>query len=140
MTPTANSKNPFVHRLILKIILNLWTILTIAIFAADFFSGNKFDSSASAIGIIYLAILSIYASEKEYTRWKNHFISKYLGESFVIVWTIVMAIFAVIAPLSAGQFKIPAEFAIIYTSVIGVYAITQHSKVLHDKRRPLAKK
>lgn len=43
----------------LKILLNVWTILTILIFVLDFFSGNKFDSQAGAIGIIYLAILGI---------------------------------------------------------------------------------
>ena len=122
------------HRLVLKTIVNIWTILTIIIFSIDFFSGNKYDSSASVIGVIYLAILGIYASEKEYTRWKQSLVSNFLGELFVIVWTMVMIVFVVAAPLSQGLFKIPTEFAIVYTGVISVFAITQHSKVVHKRK------
>jgi membrane protease YdiL (CAAX protease family) len=113
-------------RWILKLILNLWTVLTIVLFIADFLSGNKFDTTASAIGIIYLGILGIYVSEKEYSRWKTKFMSRFLGEGFVIIWTVVMVIFVVAAPLSEGRFRIPAEFALIYTSVIAAFALTQH--------------
>lgn len=122
------------HRLILKFILNLWTTITIVVFVLDFFSRNKFDSSACVIGIIYLAILGIYASEKEYSRWKTKFVSRFIGETFVIIWTIVMVIFVFTAPLSAGRYKIPAEFTLVYTGVIGVFAITQHSKAMHKRK------
>lgn len=122
------------HRLVLKIIVNLWTFLTIAIFSIDFFSGNKFDSSASVIGIIYLAILGIYVGEKEYARWKSSIASRFLGEVFVIAWTAVMIVFVIAAPLSQGLYRVPTEFAVVYTSVIGVFAITQHSKVVYKRK------
>jgi len=121
-------------RWVLKTILNLWTILTMILFAADFLSGNKFDSSTGAIGIIYLAILGIYVSEKEYIRWKNKFVSYFLGEGFVLAWTVLMVIFVVAAPLSYGRFRLPTEFAIVYTSVIGAFAISQHSKKLRQQK------
>ena len=129
-------------RWILKIILNFWTILTMILFIADFASGNKFDSSASTIGIIYLAILGIYVSEKEYIRWKSKFESYFLGEGFVVAWTIIMAAFVISAPLSGGRLRLPTEFAIVYTSVIGAFAISQHSKNLRhqDETRLLQKK
>lgn len=118
------------HRWVLKTILNFWTILTIILFSIDFFSGNKYDTSASAIGIIYLAILGIYISEKEYARWKVKFMSRYLGEWFVVAWTVLMFIFVILAPLSNGYYRIPGEFAIVYTGVIAAFAISQHSKAL----------
>ncbi|MFA6410242.1 MAG: hypothetical protein WCW26_01545 [Candidatus Buchananbacteria bacterium] len=124
----------FTSRWVFKLILNSWTLVTIFIFALDFFSGGRYNSSASAIGIIYLAILSLYAGEKEYTRWKNNFISCFLGEGFVVVWTAVLIIFALTAPLSEGRFKIPAELAVIYTSVVGVYIITKRSKSLRERK------
>lgn len=128
------NKKLFLDRRILKLILNLWTTLTLVLFIADFFSGNKFDSSASVIGIIYLAILGIYAGEKEYDRWKTKFTSQFMGEAFVIIWTAVMIIFAVTATFSGGTYKIPTEFAVVYTSVVGVFAITRHSKSLYRQK------
>lgn len=118
------------ERISLKLILNLWTIATIFVFSLDFFSGNQFDSSASVIGIIYMALLGIYAGEKEYIRWKTKFIPKFIGEAFVAIWTIIMLTFVIVAPLSQGYCRIPGEFAVVYTTVIGVFAITQHSKNL----------
>jgi len=128
-------KNYLAYRWILKIILNSWTIFTITIFAIDFFSANKFDSSASAIGVIYLALLAIYAGEKEYTRWKKKFKSRHIGEVFVLVWTVAMMIFVTTATLSQGIYHLPKEFAVVYTSVIGVFAITARSKALHGSKK-----
>ncbi|MFA5021524.1 MAG: hypothetical protein WC508_00370 [Patescibacteria group bacterium] len=120
------------NRRIFKLILNVWTVVTIFLFSLDFFSGGRYNSSAATIGIIYLAILGLYAGEKEFTRWKDNFISKFLGEGFVIVWTVIVILFAVTAPLSEGRFKIPGELAVVYTSVVGVYIITKRSKGLHN--------
>jgi membrane protease YdiL (CAAX protease family) len=127
-------KNGWYQRVLLKIILNVWTILTMVLFTVDFMSGNYYDTSVTAIGIIYIAILGIYVSEKEYTRWKNHFISEFIGESFVVIWTVIMVVFIVAAPLSNGQFKIPEGFAVVYTSVVAAFALTQHSKALKTKK------
>ena len=123
------------NRLILKVILNLWSIITITMFMVDFISGNRYDTSTSSVGVIYLIILGIYVSDKEYSRWKNNFVSRFLGESFVVAWTIMMVMFVVLAPLSDGYFKIPADFAFIYTSVIGTFAITMHSKALKQSKK-----
>ena len=123
------------HRRILKLILNFWTYLTMVIFCVDFFSGNRFDASASAVGVIYIALLGIYVGDKEYIRWRKNkpFSSLFLGETFVVVWTVVMAVFVVVAPISQGRFFVPSEFAVIYASIIGAFAISSHSKALHGK-------
>jgi len=118
------------ERFDLKVILNIWTFVTIILFSIDFFSGNMYDSATSVISVIYLALLGIYVGEKEFIRWKTDFYSKFSGEVFVAVWTTVMVIFVIAAPLSQGFFRVPAEFAVVYTSVVGVFAISQHSKNL----------
>lgn len=126
--------NVFLDRLVLKRILNFWTILTMALFLADYFSSHRFDISASSIGVIYLAILGIYTSEKEYVRWRYKFQSKFVGEWFVVAWTIIMAIFVILTPFSNGYYKVPEEFAVMYTAIIGVFAISHHSKNIHTRK------
>ncbi|MFA6215267.1 MAG: hypothetical protein WC768_01720 [Patescibacteria group bacterium] len=135
-------KNYLTGRRFLKLILNLWTIITIVLFMADFFSGNRFDTQSTAIGIIYLGILGVYITEKEYTRWEHkRFISRFLGEGFVGFWSAMMIMFVIIATFSGGQFKIPQDFAVVYTSIVAAFAITQHSKSLyhHKEDEPLVK-
>ncbi len=141
-TKLQKIKNYLSGRRFLKMILNLWTIVTMILFAIDFFSGNKFDTSTGAIGIIYLGILGVYITEKEYTRWEHkRFISRFLGEGFVGFWTAMMIMFVILATFSGGQFKIPQDFAVVYTSVVAAFAITQHSKSLYHQKEaePLAK-
>lgn len=128
------AKNIFWDYLILKRILNFWTVLTMVFFLTDFFSGHKFDISTSSIGVIYLAILGIYTSEKEYARWKDRFESRFIGEWFVIVWTIIMAIFVILTPFSQGNYIVPEGFAVMYTAVVGVFAISHHSKAIKKRK------
>ena len=130
---SQKQKKYLINRSVLKLILNSWTLVALFAFIADFFSRNRFDSTATAIGIIYLGILGIYVSEKEYLRWKTNFISQFMGEGFIFIWTVVMASFVLISLLIPGTFRIPAEFAVIYTSIIGVFAISQHSKLMKGK-------
>lgn len=127
-------ENRFFDRLVLKLILNFWTVLTMALFVADFLSGHKFSISATAISIIYLAILGIYTSEKEYARWQNNFKSKFAGESFVIGWTIIMAFFVVASAFFSDIYQVPEEFAAMYTAIIGIFAVSYHSKRVHKRK------
>ena len=103
------------------------------LFLVDFFSRHNFDIAASGAGVIYLALLGIYVSDKEYSRWRSTFNSRYFGETFVILWTIIMALFVITAPFSQGAYSVPSEFALVYTGVIGVFAVSQHSKALKRK-------
>ena len=118
------------NQLAVKIVLNAWTILTIALFCLDFFSGGFYDTSTTAISTIYLALLGIYGGEKEYLRWKYPFRSRFAGDLSVVVWTFLLMLFVLLTTITPGVYKIPQEFAIVYTGVVGVFAVTQHSKAL----------
>ena len=133
LTAMKKKNHLFPHRRLLKWLLNVWTIATIIILIADFFSGNRFDTSATSIGIIYLALLGIYAGDKEYARWRDNFQSRFAGEGFVVIWTIIMAFFVILAAIASDSFKVPEEFAAMYTAIIGVFAISYHSKRVHKR-------
>jgi hypothetical protein len=123
---------PLWHRRILKTIVNVWTVVTMVLFVLDFFSGNTFDTAATSIGIIYIALLGIYVGDKEYSRWKSKFVSKFLGELFIVFWTVIMVAMVIISALGQGHYIVPSEFALVYTAVIGVFAVSQHSKALKE--------
>ena len=125
-----NIKKIQFDRYYIKWILNIWTVITIFILFLDFFSGGKYSSQSTSIGAIYVALLGIYVGQKEFIRWKTNFMSEYIGEIFIGIWTAMMIIFVLVAPFSNNLFRVPTEFAIIYTSVIGIFALTQHSKYL----------
>ena len=120
-----------------KILVNVWTLASMAFFAVDFLNYGKYDSIAGAVGATYIAILGLYAGTKEYDRWKGNHFSKYMGEYFVVFWTILLIGFLAIIVLSSNNpaYRLPAEIITIYISVLGIFAITQKSKSWHKKER-----
>lgn len=127
---------PSISKAMFTFILDIWSIVALSLLTLDFFSQNKFDSAASSVGIIYVALLGMYVGQKEFSRWHSHFVDRRLGEAFIIVWTVLMVTFTIIATLSGGAYRVPEEFATIYTSVIVIFVLSRHSKslnIIHKK-------
>jgi len=127
-----------------RILTNMWTLVAIAVFAFDFFSGNHFDASAGAVSAIYIAVLSIYVGTKEFERWNANYARQYYGEAYIIIWTIFVIAAAAIAPFSNGHFRIPPGLVVVYTVILSIFAISRRSKTLYlrkriKRRKPLAK-
>ena len=82
------------------------------------------------MSVIYIGVLGLYVTSKEYYRWKSKekFESKYFGEIYVVIWTIIMLTFVMVAFISNGLMKIPGEFVTTYISALGIFAISQQSK------------
>ncbi len=117
-----------------KHLSNLWTFVAIGFFLFDFFTIDKYNSYAAAISIIYITILGIYVGTKEFDRWQNSHHSKRKGELFVILWTVLILFFVIMAIASEGKYKIPSEFTATYIALLSVFALTQRSKFLHNKK------
>lgn len=120
-----------------KRLADFWALFTITLFTLDFFTHHRYKASATAIAIIYIAILGIFIGEKEYFRWKRTYISKFFGEGFVILWTVVLATLILISFISKN-YDLPEEMALVYISVITFFFVSWKSKAL--QKEGLAKK
>lgn len=103
-------------------------------FLFDFFTEDKYSGYAAAVSIIYITILGIYAGTKEFDRWQNSHHSKRRGEWFIIFWTMIIIFFIVTAIVSGGKYRIPSEFTATYIALLSIFALTQRSKFLHNKK------
>ena len=54
-----------------KILADFWGYVAITLFALDFVSKDHYRIESTGVTVIYLAILAIYASNKEYHRWSH---------------------------------------------------------------------
>jgi len=113
---------------------NLWTFAAMGFFLFDFFTGDQYSGYAAAISIIYIAILGIYVGTKEFERWQNSHHSKRRGEWFIIVWTAIIIFFIVTAIISGGKYRMPSEFTATYIALLSIFALTQRSKFLHNRK------
>lgn len=100
----------------------------------DFWTNDKYSGYAAAVSIIYISILGIYVGTKEFDRWQNSHLSKRKGELFVILWTVLIFFFIITAIVSGGKYKMPSEFTATYIALLSIFALTQRSKFLHNKK------
>jgi len=57
------------------------------------------------------------------------------GEVFIIFWTIVIFILLGISLFMDGEYRVSSEAIADYIMVLSVFALTQKSKRLHERKR-----
>jgi len=118
-----------------RILTNFWTVVFIAFLIFDFFWLNRFEYLTIPFSVIYAGVLGLYASTKEFNRWYEMHEGRHPGELFVILWTVVIFGFLGISFFSRGGYKISSEAIADYIMVLSVFALTQKSKRLYERKR-----
>jgi len=111
-----------------------WGIIAGVFFILDYFKILDCSPSLKTLAVVYISILSIFTSIKEFQRWKSkNFFSRYHGEIFVIAYSILMVLFIFLDIFHVGKYKIPIEFTTTYLAILGIFAISYNSKYLKNK-------
>lgn len=119
-----------------RVMANFWMTLALLAFAAEIFF-PEVNKVTSVVAIVYVAILSIYAGTKECNRWNHYHKSRHLGEFSIIIWTLFLVALVVTDLVLKGKFIIPSEVIVVYTAVLAIFAVTQRSKFLFQKKEEL---
>ncbi len=117
-----------------RYLTNFWAVIVFIVVIYDFFNNNAAEIFLGPIVAIYIAILAIYASDKEFERWYENHEGKHPGEIFVAAWTILILIIIILGILFTKTYKIPSEVISAYIAVLGILAVTKKSKALHDQQ------
>lgn len=122
------------HLLFWRFLTYTWAILAGIFFVFDFFKIIDCSGSLETITILYISILGIFTSIKEFYRWKNKkFFSRYRGEIFVIIYTILIIIFLILSTIHPDKYSIRGEFTTTYLAILGIFALSCNSKYLKNK-------
>jgi hypothetical protein len=101
----------------------------------DFYKNNGFASFTTPLLVLYIAVLAIYAGNKEFERWCRVHKSAHPGEVFVIAWTILIILIFILTVILGKPYKISGEIISAYIAVLSILAITRRSKSLYRKKR-----
>lgn len=123
-----------------RIVTNLWTIFFICFLVADFFLKNRFEFLTAPLSTIYIAVLGLYVSTKEFDRWYDLHTGRHPGEIFVIVWTVVIFALLGISIFQGGGYKLSSEIVGDYIMVLSVFALTQKSKSFYERKKTAREK
>ncbi len=113
----------------------LWTVVVYTAIVFNFIKDGIYDNGLDALLVIYVAILAIYAGDKEFERWHDRHSHRHPGEAFVIIWTLLVIAIAACQFVFDKATGLTSEIVATYIAVLSVLAVTRRSKSLYDKRR-----
>lgn len=114
---------------------NFWTLVFMILLVMNFFTMEKYDFLIAPFSVIYVAILGLYVGTKEFDRWYDLHESRHPGELFVIAWTVVIFALLILSVVLENGYKVSSEAVAVYIMVLSVFALTQKSKKLHQRKK-----
>lgn len=111
-----------------RYLVNLWVLVLYIAIVVDFFMNNGISEFLGPISAIYIAILAVYTTQKEFERWHNYNIGRHPGEMYVLIWTLLVIILLILEFWHRDVYKLPTEVFTTYIVVVGILAITKKSK------------
>ncbi len=136
MNPLFSFKNESAGRTL----TNFWTFAFIAFTILDFFMKNGLDFLVAPMSVIYVAILGLYVGTKEFDRWYDLHTSRHPGELFVFFWTVIVFGLLLLSVILQNGYRVSTEIIATYIMVLSVFALTQKSKGLYERKRGRKKK
>ena len=127
------------HVYVLRYFLNFWTCVFLIAFILDFYTVGMYSDYLSPIAAIYMGVLTIYVVTKEFERWEHDRLNRRTGESFVVVWTVLIFSVMFLNLLFRHGYHIPSEVVATYIGVLGILAITKESKLLFKRKQEIIK-
>lgn len=116
-------------------LINFLSILFFAVVVYNFFTRNSCASILSLLSTIYISILAIYVSNKEFERWYDQHKSQHPGEIFVIIWSVLIFFLVAGGFFFQRGYELPGSVISSYVAVLTILAITRKSKALYQRRR-----
>jgi hypothetical protein len=116
-------------------ITNIWTVAFMAFIIGDFITQGRYDFLIAPFSVIYISVLGIYVGTKEFDRWYEFNDGRHPGEWFVIGWTVVIFGLIVASFFLGKPYVVSTEAVADYIMVLSVFALTQKSKQLRDRRK-----
>ena len=111
-----------------RYLVNFWTLVIYVFIVADFFLRNSLVEFLGPVCAIYIALLAVYTTQKEFERWHDENIGKHPGEIYVIVWTALVIVLIILEIIYHESYTLPSEAFSTYLVIMGILAITRRSK------------
>ncbi len=114
---------------------NLWLAVMVFIIITDFWSGGKYAYLISPVSILYITLLSVYITSKEFKRWCNSYQGHHPGEIAIVIWTALIFVLIVSNTYLGANYHISQDTISTYLVVVALFIVSQGSKTIYYRRR-----
>lgn len=130
--PSNATSNP---EKIWRWLANIWMVLTCGVVVLDFFSFGRYSFLLPPLTILYISILSVYVTSKEFQRWFLSYKGRHPGEIGIGLWTVLIIVMLGINAYLGEKYQVSEQVISTYLTVLGIFAISKGSKAIWQRRR-----
>ena len=118
-----------------RFLANIWLAAMVLIIIIDFWSNGQYGFLISPVSILYITLLSVYITSKEFKRWFNHYEGHHPGEIALVIWTILMFILITSNAYLGSSYHISQEIISTYLVVVVLFVVSRGSKKIYFRRK-----
>lgn len=118
-----------------RYLTNFWTITLYVIIILDFMESNAYQALIGTVAAIYTACLAIYSADKEFERWHHHQNGRHPGETYVIIWSVLLVTIVFAEILFPHNYRVPSEVVATYIAVLSILVLTKKSGRLYKEKK-----
>lgn len=116
-------------------VVNIWTVVFYSVILFDLYFQNGLKEIIIPMSIIYVTILAVYTSQKEFERWHDFNVGRHPGELYIYVWTALIVFLFSFDFFDHEHYEVPDEVFTTYLVVLGILAVTKKSKLNYIKKK-----
>lgn len=117
-----------------RYLINFWSIFFFVIIVLDFIAKNAYNDILNVMATVYISVLAIYVSNKEFERWYDKHNGKHPGEIFVVIWSVLVFCLFVLDFVFKTDYQIPGSVVSSYIAVLTILVVTRKSKEIYQSR------
>ena len=133
MAKTKNTKTEQPER-VWRWLVNFWMVIIMVAVIVDFLMRGKYEHVMLPLGMIYISLLSVYVSTKEFERWFGMYKGRHPGEIGVALWTLLIVTLLVLKIMFGDKYEISPDVIWTYITVISVFIASRASKLFFTHR------
>ena len=114
---------------------NIWLAAMVFIIIVDFWSNNQYSNLISPISILYITLLTVYISSKEFKRWFSYYQGHHPGEIALVIWTALIFVLIVSNAYLGASYHISQDIISTYLVVIVLFIASRGSRAIHARHR-----
>ena len=130
-----SNDRPVIRDRFWRYLTDFWSLVAYAAIIYDFVTNNGFGQFLPSILVVYIALLTIFVSAKEFERWYELYEGRHPGEWFVIGWTVLIVGIMAAELIFRKPYMLPTEVLSTYIAVLSILAITQRSKSMRRYKK-----
>jgi len=84
--------------------------------------------------LLYISLLSVYVTSKEFQRWFLSYQGRHPGEIAVALWTGLIILMLILNGWLGGKYHISQEVISLYLTIISIFIVSKGSKAFYRLR------